>query len=62
MYQLDELEINTGHCNLLEERIVGLIHTSPHLAELFSEVCIAVQNRAAKPSKGDRVFFGVKGD
>jgi hypothetical protein len=45
MYQLEEtLENQTGRGNL-EERIVGLIHTSPHLAALFSEVRDAVHNR-----------------
>ena len=47
MYQLEEtLENQTGHGNL-EERIIGLIHTSPHLAALFSELRTAMQNRSA---------------
>ena len=47
MYQLEEtLENQTGHGNL-EERIVGLIHTSPRLARLFSELQTAMQNRTA---------------
>ena len=48
MYQLDEApENNIGHYYLLEERIIGLIHTSPHLAALFSELRAAMQNRTA---------------
>lgn len=47
MYQLEEtLENQTGHGNL-EERIIGLIHTSPHLEVLFSELQTAMQNRTA---------------
>lgn len=47
MYHLEEtLENQTGHGNL-EERIIGMIHTSPHLAALFSELQTAMQNRTA---------------
>ena len=49
MYQLDEaLGNNIGHDYLLKERIAGLIHTSPHLAALFSELQTAMQNRTAE--------------
>lgn len=46
----------------IEERIIAMIRTSPHLAELFSEVRVAMQNRASKPAECDEVFLCVECD
>lgn len=63
MYQLDEaLRNNIGHDYLLEERIAGLIHNSPRLAELFSEVRVAMQNRATESTKRDESLVRVECD